>query len=483
MRDGKGYLLPENPQPEGLLCLKIYIPDDPTGYYLAAMSGAYSDMSRWTQWEKDGTNRASLAAATWKDAVDFTYENGWLNCGDMDCCDEILDRLTNLEALLGEFANMNINVNCGCGCGCGCGCKNGTELVDEDGLPLPNPIPPIPSDQLPDGNISGWLCDAANEFVDRWIDFYGNMFNLGIIGQGSLAAILSLAIAAGILTGGIGTILILIAAITILPAATAADWIRDWLAENKEGLICAMVSSPTPAAAYSSVLAYLAEHKSDQHGSFAGAWIERVIQPVLADTDWNLLYNPDSFVISSSNAGSDCSACQAVGFYPNNVPGYEWRSAIVTSTNTNEYTLTHQNFGDGYKYTALIDDPPTSGWSEQQEAFFPDLQEGEEIVAFAWKVVNASAPGASDPLNAVENWNVVVDGPWWVMRVSNQDTVREDLENAAPFDLITEVNPGTYFVEPLSSGNDTGCAITPGFSPPVSILLEVRGFVFCVKLA
>ena len=306
MRDGKGYLLPENPQPDGLLCLKIYIPNDPTGYYLSAMSGAFSDMGRWVNWEKDGTNRARLAAIAWKEAIDFTYTNGWLNC--MDCCDEIDDILKRIE----ELENMNINVNCG-GCGCGCGCKNGSDsMVGEDGLPISTGIPPVPSTDEPENFVGAWLCDAANEFVDKWIDFYGNMFNLGIIGQGSLAAILSLAIAAGILTGGIGTILILIAAITILPAATAADWIRDWLVENHDGLVCAMVSAASPAVAFNNSLAYLAAHKSDQHGTFAGAWIERVIQPVFQDTDWNLLFTPDSFEISPGNVGSVCNCQQVV---------------------------------------------------------------------------------------------------------------------------------------------------------------------------
>jgi hypothetical protein len=305
MRDGKGYLLPANVQPEGLLCLKIWIPDDPTGYYLAAMSGAYSDMSRWTQWEKDGTNRASLAAATWKDAVDFTYENGWLNCGDMDCCDEINDKLDIILSRLQGFEDMNINVNCG-GCGCGCGCKNGNGGVNDDGTPINQPLPPPPSNLEPDEPVDPWLCDAANQFLDGWIDFYNNYFILANLSTATIAAVISIAIATTIMTGGLGLVLVLLSGTLLGGAATFSDWVRDWLAENRDGLICAMVSAATPAGAYNNVVAYLLAHKADQNGTLAGEWVENILKPGFQDTDWNLLFTPDSFEIDASNVGSSC---------------------------------------------------------------------------------------------------------------------------------------------------------------------------------
>lgn len=313
MQDGKGYLLPENVQPEGLLCLKIYIPDDPTGYYLAAMSGAYSDMARWVQWEKDGTNRASLAAQTWKDAVDYTYENGWLNCGDMDCCDEILDRLTNLEALLGEFANMNINVNCGCGCGCGCK-GNGNGGVNDDGTPINQPLPPPPSTTEPEEPVDAWICDAANQFVDDWIDFYNELTTAGAVAGASFAVLLPIFIAATILTGGVAAILAVVVAFTVGPAVKFGEWVNNWLAENREGLICAMSTALTPAQAYQNVVAYLLAHKADQNGTFAGEWVENILKPVFQDTNWNLLFEPDSFEIDASNIGSSCP-CEGGSYF------------------------------------------------------------------------------------------------------------------------------------------------------------------------
>lgn len=109
-----GYLIPENPAPEDLLCLKVWIPKD--DLYLYAFAGAYQYFSKWTAWERSNDNRAALAAAAWKNAYYYTLENGWINCGEdvCNCQDEIDEIIARLE----ELENMNINVNCGCGCGC-----------------------------------------------------------------------------------------------------------------------------------------------------------------------------------------------------------------------------------------------------------------------------------------------------------------------------------------------------------------------------
>jgi len=110
-----GYLIPANAQPEELLCLKVYIPKD--DYYLYAFSGAYQFFGKWLAWERDTAHRGALAAAAWREAIAYTFENGWLNCGENVCehCDLIPIILERLE----ELTNMNITMNCGCGCGCG----------------------------------------------------------------------------------------------------------------------------------------------------------------------------------------------------------------------------------------------------------------------------------------------------------------------------------------------------------------------------
>jgi len=313
MRDGKGYLLPGNVQPEGLLCLKIYIPDDPTGYYLAAMSGAYSDMSRWTQWEKDGTNRASLAAQTWKDAVDFTYEHGWLDCGDMDCCDEINDKLDIILSRLQGFEDMNINVNCG-GCGCGCKDSNQNPWLDENGQPLPIEPPAIPGQSEPENDVSVWKCDASHQLVDDLVNFYSELRTAASLGELSLPIIAGILAALTLITAGTVWILATIAFIFGASAGTIASWVANWLSEKREDLICVFYSSLTPAQAHDNFLAYLSQHKADIDGHTAGFWVEGVLKIVSGNIAWNELFEPDSVEIHPSNIGSSCP-CEGGSYF------------------------------------------------------------------------------------------------------------------------------------------------------------------------
>ncbi len=303
-----GYLIPANPQPEDMVCLLLYIPNDPL--YIKAMAGGFSDYGRWFQWERDGTNRASLAARAWKDAIDYTFENGWLVCEDMqDKLDDILDQLRTLN-------DMQINVNCGCGCNCGCsGGSGNTDLLNPDGTPINTPLPNPPSTTEPDEFVGAWQCDAANEFVDGWIDFYNNLLSVGALGSVSVTVLLPLFVAATILTGGMVAIIALVMALTISPGIAVLGWVTAWLEENRSELICVMANSLTPATAYQNVTAYLVANKMNSNGSFAGEWVENILKPALQDTDWNLLFTPDSMPIRLSNQESTCN-CQGVAELP-----------------------------------------------------------------------------------------------------------------------------------------------------------------------
>lgn len=152
-----GYLVPENPSPEGLICLKVWIPED--DLYLHAFAGAYQYFSKWTAWERSSDNKAALAAAAWKNAYYYTLENGWLNCGEDvdDCCEQIEDIIARLE----ELENMNINVNCGCGCG------NNQQQVPTECYPegaveddVDLPVDPGDDEQIPLSQQA--QCNAAN---------------------------------------------------------------------------------------------------------------------------------------------------------------------------------------------------------------------------------------------------------------------------------------------------------------------------------
>lgn len=186
MVKNKGYILPSNVEPDDMMCLKIFIPND--ARYLEAFSGQFHELATWIAWEKDGTNRASLASSVWKDAIDYTYENGWIN----SCCESELCNMTKdeLEQLLLEVLTMNINVNCGCGCGC----SNNGDLPPSDYTTPPPTTQPIPTPTTQDGLT--WKCNMAHYMVyvqrltmlkavewsglyDNWNASFSLLFNLG----------------------------------------------------------------------------------------------------------------------------------------------------------------------------------------------------------------------------------------------------------------------------------------------------------------
>jgi hypothetical protein len=302
------YILPANVQPETLLCLKVFIPNDQL--YLEAFSGAFNDFGRWTQWEKDGTNRASLAATTWKDAIDFTFLNGWLDCGEnMDCCTEVLDRLTQIELSLQGLNNMNVNIS---NCGCGCGCSGG---IPQENIPAPTgdfPLPPFPNSTPSPDPIDGWKCDVANQIWADWYALFTNFQASVIAGDATLAALIAIAGALAVLTGGLTVLLTILAGLAGGAAITVMGWVRDWLEAHQQGLICAITSGSTPADSYNNVVSYIAANANEPLGTTAGLFIKNQLTAVASDTDWNIVFSPDSVTIHPSLVGSSCEGCVGV---------------------------------------------------------------------------------------------------------------------------------------------------------------------------
>lgn len=71
----KAYLLPENPAPDHLRCVRIYLPDDPG--FVAAFWGSMDYLATWLAWERDDDHTAAIAAASMQAAVDLSRDE-WL---------------------------------------------------------------------------------------------------------------------------------------------------------------------------------------------------------------------------------------------------------------------------------------------------------------------------------------------------------------------------------------------------------------------
>jgi len=155
MQNYPGYLIPANPQPDGFICLRVFIPADDV--YLYAFSGAFQFFGKWLAWERDPDHKAAAAALAWREAIAKTFEEGWLNCGENNVC-EHCDLIPVILERLEELTNMNINVNCGCGCGCGSSSQTQQPPTDDD-YPI-QPVPPIPTPEDEPGLI--WKCNMAH---------------------------------------------------------------------------------------------------------------------------------------------------------------------------------------------------------------------------------------------------------------------------------------------------------------------------------
>jgi len=82
----KGYLVPENINPEEEVGFCVPVPNDPA--YIRAVMGQLSDLGGWGMWEKEPDHKAVQAATRWRDS--YQRISDCEPCEDCDCqeCEE-----------------------------------------------------------------------------------------------------------------------------------------------------------------------------------------------------------------------------------------------------------------------------------------------------------------------------------------------------------------------------------------------------------
>lgn len=80
-----GYRLPVDISPEGVVCIRAYVPDAPE--YIAAFWGSYAYLTKWLAWERNDSKDAKIAAELWRGLFyrsrdEFECAQG--ECGVMD---------------------------------------------------------------------------------------------------------------------------------------------------------------------------------------------------------------------------------------------------------------------------------------------------------------------------------------------------------------------------------------------------------------
>jgi hypothetical protein len=82
---GKGYPIPDNPEPEGYHCVRVYVPDD--SLYIGIFWQALHYLASPRAWANDADHTAIVAAEVWKAAIQKSQEVdvcGGGECGIMD---------------------------------------------------------------------------------------------------------------------------------------------------------------------------------------------------------------------------------------------------------------------------------------------------------------------------------------------------------------------------------------------------------------
>jgi len=386
--DHPGYIIPANPTPEGYICLKVYIPD--AIEYLYAFSGAYQFFGKWPAWQRDQAHNATLAAAAWREAIDYTFANAWLNCGE-DVC-EHCDLIPLILEQLQELTNMNVTVNCGCGCsGSGGSGSQAPPAPEDDDYPA-DTVPPIVAPDDDPGRA--WLCNMAHycAFVWRKWGMYAADLQLTNIMQDAENVYLNL----GITPQNYPTRLAYASTAILQLGGTTSAAVAANYDPNYDAVVCAIFGAPTAAAA----LDNLREISRQLLGSNGPGM------------DWIALLLPlaAAFTPQATNANlppayrtRTCELCSDAEIDWGNHTGYVWQP--LTNALLDDFDFTPGGAGGGNVSTHELTDDGHINWS------YTDA----DTAVMLWKslvaAVIAAVPGATR-----------VAGVGWDFYSSNSDT-------------------------------------------------------------
>lgn len=280
-------------------CAIVFYPEDDGGFFLAALRGQLTQLENVWIWE-GSAQQVSDIVQIWTQH-NIMSEMAW---DRVDC--EAVPYLTGEETM---NVNVNLSSNCGCGCG-GCGGGSGAGCggqVNQNLDPTQAyPLAPLPTDEIPEEDVSVWKCDATHQL---WADYYQFFVELQATASTVVVGITTLtgiAVGFAVLTGGISFAVTLLANLAVGGVAAAAAYARDWLEEHKEEFICQIYNSVSPSQAYDNARAYVQANKNTPFGAVVGFFVGNMLLATVDDTDWNLLFDPGSMTIHSSNTGAVC---------------------------------------------------------------------------------------------------------------------------------------------------------------------------------
>lgn len=423
-RGSRGYLLPEVIEPNELICLKVYIPAGDE--YLRAFSGHIHRLGTWQLWEKDGTNRAAQASLVWKNALDFTMLNGWLNscgdCMDTECCNAIIEAINNLQ--------LTVNVNGGGGGGC-CSVDKTWKLPPNFEDDLPTEFPPISTDETE--LLDQQLCDQAHQTHAKIREFFDAFADLTEELE-PYDELLTLAIGVGILLlpPPAKLLEILVLGAGSLYAFLERDTLNFW-DYMLDDFACAMISHTNAQSFYDWLVIYVNEFAPN---IFVSQWMLAVLQM----PDWSLIYD-GAFDIEPEFEGSVCDCMGA----------FIWQSHIALGAGGSTTTYVTNTLVEHQYVAEIIGTGAGGSYQEVRDVLIeyigiPSGETGLTAVSFRLAgIISAPAGNGADRkigYGAVNNLTELV--------VANNPTGTAEYH---PFDvtvylaLTGEPLPGTHDIE------------------------------------
>lgn len=386
-----GYLIPDNPQPDGFYCLKVFIPAD--DLYLYAFGGAFQFFGKWLAWERDSSHKGALAAAAWQEAISKTFLEGWLNCGEDDVC-EHCDLIPIILEQLQELNNMNVNVNCGSGSGgCGCGCQTAPPIPEPpttETPPYENPAP-LPTPEDTDGLT--WKCNMSHYLVYSYRYMMIQMMSPGTFPDWSA---MYNGLFSGFTTAALSFSWYVYTLLVYLLNGQSTDDVTVPIDEAYDQLVCAIYSASTDVQASENFSAIITQ-------IFPQSILRQAALAMVSQTPFVAAFEVqplENLPITHNNR--DCSACGTPTTFPPppETEGFLYTfecPASITQTVASEFTTDYAVDPGGcwIEYAA--------SWPGNGNTWLPEFDivsagiPGRELIGLAVNLASLTTVGGNDP--------------------------------------------------------------------------------------
>jgi hypothetical protein len=346
-----GYKIPENPIPEGMRCIALYVPDD--DLYLYALGGAYQYMTTWLAWEKDKTDRASLAAQAWLAAYIKTMDELWTE-GMIMTCTQVDELVNAINMVATAINNQELVVNAGGG---GC-CPADRQYKFPDGWEDDWPQASVPDGTTPHVGDNDYRCDAATAAIEDIRNFV-SAFKDALLEDSPYAALVQLIAAIPLAIPSVRDLWVIVTQWVSSEYANMVMDINALLDDLEDDLICSIVNADSAEQAKIDFLNLI---RADEQYPYQAKYF---LEALLTGTSFNTIFD-GTYAVPVEFLGSVCNCSDPVSlewaWTFEDFGGVDTVLGAVTGTGLDNFaTGGYLDFGGsigaryGVSYTAVTD--------------------------------------------------------------------------------------------------------------------------------